>query len=495
MLDYGLELETERREKLSRLAAVSKNEWKRQDLSFLKDGIQAEWRQVGVDLKRAYGSVFPFRAPEKVETENRGVKFYPSYAKGGLSNVWGALMLPYMQKDIEDWPVRAQELSPSYEAVLSFMKSFSAKKDDLEALFPLHTPVPDSLRPSRQISELFSDLERYKMELKKKGFVFGSSRVAVKGSECVYCGLCVYGCPYGLIYNSSSTLKILMSSSNFHYQGGVCVKKLIEKDGHVEIIAEAGGEETSFQAKRVYLAAGVLSSARILMESLSIEEGITIQDSQFFSFPIIRQKATPGAMTEETYTLAQIFIELLDPEISKHTAQLQVYPYNELYTQAISRFFGPAHILFKPFEKQALERMMVMFGYLHSKDSSAMNLRLEKHNGASKLVVESRLNPAAKMAIKKIVRKIQKNAGPFGIFPFFPSVNIAPPGTSFHAGGSFPMSASPQDFQSDTLGRPMGLKRIHVVDASVFPSVPSTTITFTVMANAYRIGNLHGDTD
>ena len=38
------------------------------------------------------------------------------------------------------------------------------------------------------------------------------------------------------------------------------------------------------------------------------------------------------------------------------------------------------------------------------------------------------------------------------------------------------------------LGRPAGFKRVYVVDSTVFPSIPATTITFTVMANAHRIG-------
>jgi choline dehydrogenase-like flavoprotein len=33
------------------------------------------------------------------------------------------------------------------------------------------------------------------------------------------------------------------------------------------------------------------------------------------------------------------------------------------------------------------------------------------------------------------------------------------------------------------------------VDASVLPDVPATTITFSVMANAHRIGSLTGGLD
>lgn len=49
------------------------------------------------------------------------------------------------------------------------------------------------------------------------------------------------------------------------------------------------------------------------------------------------------------------------------------------------------------------------------------------------------------------------------------------------------MDKAPSAGRSDILGRPPGARRIHVVDASVLPSIPATTITFGVMANAHRI--------
>ena len=50
------------------------------------------------------------------------------------------------------------------------------------------------------------------------------------------------------------------------------------------------------------------------------------------------------------------------------------------------------------------------------------------------------------------------------------------------------MSAAPRGFQTDLLGRLPGWQRVHAVDATVFPSIPATTITLSAMANAHRIG-------
>ena len=52
------------------------------------------------------------------------------------------------------------------------------------------------------------------------------------------------------------------------------------------------------------------------------------------------------------------------------------------------------------------------------------------------------------------------------------------------------MSANPQgDLETDFLGRPTGWTRVHVVDSSVFPSIPATTVALLAMANARRIAS------
>lgn len=65
------------------------------------------------------------------------------------------------------------------------------------------------------------------------------------------------------------------------------------------------------------------------------------------------------------------------------------------------------------------------------------------------------------------------------------------PGQGSHIGGIFPMSRNPTPNEVDLMGRPSGYERLHIVDSSVLPTIAAPTITFTVMANAHRIGSLH----
>ena len=86
-------------------------------------------------------------------------------------------------------------------------------------------------------------------------------------------------------------------------------------------------------------------------------------DSQYFLFPIALGRRTRGVQTEPLYTLSQVFIELCNPRISRHTVHLQLYTYSEMVGQAVRKSFGP---LAKPLDslaRQLEERLLIVQGY------------------------------------------------------------------------------------------------------------------------------------
>ena len=106
-----------------------------------------------------------------------------------------------------------------------------------------------------------------------------------------------------------------------------------------------------------------------------------------------------------------------------------------------------------------------------------------------RLQVEPQPSKHAWWASIKAGLKLVANARSLGGLPVVPAMQFAEPGRSYHSGGTFPMRAKPGKFETDILGQPTGLPGVHLVDASVFPSIPATTITLTVMANAHRIAS------
>ena len=88
-----------------------------------------------------------------------------------------------------------------------------------------------------------------------------------------------------------------------------------------------------------------------------------------------------------------------------------------------------------------------------------------------------------------MTERLAKAARLAGMIALTPLARLNPLGSSFHCGGTFPMRENPKQGETDVLGRPAGFHRVHLIDASVFPTIPASTITFSVMANAHRIAS------
>lgn len=491
MLDAGLELEPDRARIISQCAESKPAAWNPMQLATLKGGLAAD--ATGVPLKLVFGSDFPYReTKEKIPWRNHGTGLKPSLALGGLSNVWGAAMLPYRDPDIADWPVTNAELAQHYRAVTAFT-GLAAQRDDLEEIFPLHCDQPQALGLSRQADLLLGNLNRHRNALRERGWHFGRSRVAVraadstKGTGCVHCGLCMSGCPYGCIYNSADTVRELGAENNFTYQRDVIVTSLRETSEKVFITGQHRETRAplAFEADRAYLAAGVIPTAQILLRSqAAYDQPLTLRDSQYFLFPLLLARRTRDVQTEALYTLSQLFIELNQPRLSRHSVHLQLYSYSEIIGQAVRQSLGPL----KRFSRPLTERMIIVQGYLHSDESPTIAMTLKRDGEKDFLQLDAQLNPKTRRIVQKVVRELLSQMRRLGGMVVPPMLQLAEPGRGFHCGGSLPMRATPGKFETDTLGRPHGWARVHAVDASVLPSVPATTITFSVMANAHRIG-------
>jgi choline dehydrogenase-like flavoprotein len=387
-------------------------------------------------------------------------------------------------------------LAEHYAAVAKFT-GLSAVHDDLEQIFPLHASPPAALALSRQAILLYDRLAENKAPLQGAGFRFGQARVAAKAGAggCVYCGLCMYGCPYGYIFNSEQTLLELGRNPNFTYRSNAVVTRVQETGAQA---GATGYERTSrepftLSAQRVYLATGVVATAKIVLQSLGIyDRPVRLKDSQYYLFPLVLTRSGGDVQRESLHTLSQMFIEIFDSEITPRSVHLQVYSYSDLIGQAVRQPFGPAAPLVEWLARALERRMLVVQGYLHSDHSSKIAIRLLKGE-PDRLRLEAELNPQVRPTIRRVLRKLRRHGRQFGAWPLSPMLQIAEPGRGFHNGGSFPMRRQPGELETDILGRLPGWSRIHIVDASVLPDVPATQITFSVMANAHRIGSAAGE--
>jgi choline dehydrogenase-like flavoprotein len=328
--------------------------------------------------------------------------------------------------------------------------------------------------------------------LRKSGIQYGYARVAVEAPReaapgCVYCGMCLSGCPHGYIYRTDRTLATLRSAPNFSHETDIVITDIAEAGERAVArgyhrITRAPVEYT---ADRIFLACGVIPTTRLLLKAGQlIDKTVHIKDSQYFLLPVVSHARVGDVRAEKLHTLSQLFVEISDPQISPYLVHLQMYSYNRFVSAKLRAMLGPIGSLVPMLPRILERRLMLLQCYLHSSQSSAIAATL-RSNG--KLELRPVINPRTKRIAGRVARKLIAHSANLGLTAVSPLREMGEPGRGFHSGGTFPMQAAPGAMETDVLGRPFDWTRIHVVDSTVLPSIPATTITLPVMANAHRI--------
>lgn len=501
ILDVGTQLEPDHQATVHRMSRQEPGDWDQHDLDAIIG--QRLATSEAVHSKLSYGSSYSFdtRTAAVDVRWGKSAGFNHSLAVGGLSNVWGSSLLPYRQEDIADWPVTVEDLQPHYQAVMGFVPG-TAVKDDLEQILPSYSSRSHRLDLSRQGKSLLDDLEARRVVLRKSGIWFGRSRLAIRASgddahrECAKCALCLSGCPYGLIYSSAQTLEHLILSDKVNYLPDHLVE-ILEQAGEEVIISGrnlATGATFTHRATRVFLGAGVLPTAKIVLNSLhAFDTPVQLRDSQYFIYPLLRFAMIDDVESERMHTSSQAFLEIDDPGVSGHLVHLQIYGYSSFLHHELNRTFLGWPLRLPAFRRQFLGRLLVAQGFIHSDESGSVELTLRKA-ADGRVFLDARIQHSRKglATTLKAGWKLVKQALNLRAIPLLPGLQFPNPGSGYHSGGTFPMRNSPQALETDTLGRLPSMDRLHLVDASVLPSIPATSITFSVMANAHRIATRAG---
>lgn len=449
-----------------------------------------------VPLKPVMGSLHPYAQehPAKPSAE-AGIPAWPSLAAGGLSTVWGASILPYRDRDLAEWPFGERELAEHYRAVLRFMP-LAGEHDALEAILPLYTDEPGQMPPTPQIASLVGDFAKRASKLRRAGIVAGRSRLALQttanhgpGSPCRRAGVCLHGCPYGSIYRTDLEVARMTADPRFDYRPGQVVERVEEAGDHVTLqVRTPTGAPEAERFERAFVATGVLSSTRLgLMALGAYEQDVDLQDSQYFTAPLLRLPPAPVSTTTSGVTLAQAFLEIDSPEVSANTVHVQIYGYSDLVLREVA---GRLRLPPGPVERHGqslLGRLMLAQCYLHSNSSDPIRVRLRRDETLHFERPADDARPRAE--VHAVARWLLRAFRELRTLVLLPQLHVWESGRGNHLGGTFPMARTPRGLQSDVLGRPGGLQRVHLVDGSVLPTIPATTVTFSIMANAHRIGH------
>ena len=487
VLDVGHGLETSL---MNRLAGLRELAAGPNSLSWTSDDIAdltSSDRPTRLAGKLYFGSDAPYRYVEGIGaiSSTTGSVLPVSGSRGGLSNVWGAGALTLSRSDLSTWPVNPDDMIRAY-AVLSTLTPLLARADDLDVRYPLVTAPAESPPTSQRFLRVLQHAD----DVRRHGVLLGTARLLAQplGAGCTGCGRCLTGCPFGAIFDSGRLFGDLREHPLVDYRPGAFVESIREHDGGLELgVRGPDGRRAPLHANRVFVAAGAVASVALLQRSGMCSPEVDVRDSQVFYLPaLLKSRWTSDS---SLFTLAQVFAvsERGDPETD---FQLSLYDTSpelaERFALAVPRHLRRAVGLISP---HLAKRLVGGIGFLHSEVSGA--LRVSTLNGETKVrpIRSGMTGPA----LAGVLRELRRALGPAGVHLVTPLVQVPEPGEGFHVGSALPMAAEAGPLRTDPLGRPFGVDRVHVVDASVLPQLHPGPTTYTAMANALRIASAISD--
>jgi ferredoxin len=440
------------------------------------------YSQVYRDIRRNNSFEFPppkTHFAEKIPRQPVGkkLKIFKSRAFGGLTNYWGATMLPLTDREMKGWPIKKEDLYPYYEKI-SELVGLSSGDDDLNKYFKRDFSTRPAIRPV-DILEKLDKVVHQNSHQNNYHFFSGSNRCGLETREgrsnsCVYCGQCLAGCFNDSIYSSRMSIKKYLNDPRVEYIQEKVIK--ISNDNFSSVITETGRVYKGFN--KVFLGAGCPHTTEIVMRSINYQGTLSMADNAVYVFPVFYWgKGTKEKNNQEYISLCNLIVCCVPDEKTEPMLQLQIYPsFEYLWRYNIPSWLWPA---VKPLANYSRGRIAFVRMYDHSKYSQSYSLRMVN----DKLVMDREKQSAGGQRVRNLFKTIRKtmNHGKFYVPPIKPILQKV----NSHYTSTLPYNGN--KIKVSSLGEIM--KNVFVCDSSVFLDSPAVNPGFTIMANAYRVAD------
>jgi len=416
------------------------------------------------------------------QSVGKNLSIFKSESFGGLTNYWGATMLPFTDQEMKEWPISRQELDPYYQKMAQVV-GLAARLDDLNKYFPKDYSTRPPLKTTAELSRLNQVVNNQKDDKPARNASAGGEFKIISGlnrcgletrldrfNHCVYCGECMAGCFKDAIYSSRMTIKKYLQDPQVKYVQAK-VKKINQKGNFSEIETDQG-LETGFS--RIFLGAGCLHSTEIIIRSLKLKQKLFMADNAVYAFPIF-YFGKKLSQDDSYLSLCNLIFGCIPQKENEHFAQVQVYPnFDYLWRYNLSPKLWP---VFK--KLSSFLRPHLFFGrlYLHSDHSQSYSVELKD----DQLVLDKAKEAESGQRIKTLMSNLHRVVNHQGFY--IPPISPIRQRVNTHYTST--LSFNNNAVKVSSLGEVMPY--VYLCDSSVFPDSPAINPGFTIMANAYRI--------
>ena len=422
--------------------------------------------------------------------------FFPlqSLAEGGLGGAWGAGSPPFSAADLAGFPITLDDLQPHYEVVADRIGVSGARDDLMPFLGPTFALQP----PVDTDSNGEGILRRYTKQrgsLNKSGLFLGHPRIAMlsrphRGRLANrYRDMDFWSDAGKSVYRPKWTLDELETFPNFSIVSRRLVRSFEEKATGEVIVTAAnvdGSGTEQHRARSLVLAAGTLGTTRIVLRSLNqFDRRVPIVCNPHSYAALLNLNTLGENLRDARHSMAQ-FCLVHAPE--GHTRPFTVGHYYSYRSLLLFRLIRDTPLPVRE-SLTIMRHLSPSVGALILQHGDAPSPTKYCSLGAgddAPLEIEYSLSAREQQHNDAVEAEITRGLRRLRCI----KLKTMRPGhaASVHYAGTLPMSKTDEELTTDAEGRLHRTRRVYIADGSVFPSLPSKGLTFTMMANADRIG-------
>ncbi len=446
-----------------------------------------QFRYVQRGYKAAYG------------LQTRNLRPTGSLAAGGLSNMWGAGAYCYNEDDLSGFPIGAKDLMPSYKSVARRIGISGVLNDDIGP-FLGDVPLQKSLDLCQNAQDILARYQKKKVAVNSLGLVLGRTRNAVitedhEGrSACTYDNMCLWGCKNNSIYSATQDLERLEAQPNFTYQPGAFVQQIsINENGSYNIeccdVDRKKQSKFSVKANRICLAAGTIGSTILATDMLKIYDTplpILTHPAMAFAFVIPHRVGKPE--TEKSFALGHLAYRLGSPKAPATHGFGVMFAAEGLLASDLAAFMPLSRPAAARTIRTLIPAMVVANCYVPSIYSDC-TISVSMDNSTRNAHLEGGVTDAFEKQFKDHKLTMGKAMQKMGAYLLPGGAKRAELGSDGHYAGGIPMLGSDtRQLSARPNGEVRGLPNVFSVDGAALTSLSGKHPTFTIMANADRIG-------
>jgi choline dehydrogenase-like flavoprotein len=444
---------------------------------------------------------YVFQIPRSFPTAARNMEPVFSFARGGLAEAWTAGAYAFNADDLRDYPVAVADMGEAYR-VIARRIGIGAERDDLAERIPFEADYLPPLPLDQHAALLMERYHRARPKLAAEGFRLGRSRVATLSRDyagrpaCSELGRCFWGCPTDAIYSPAVTLRECLRHPSFDYRPGLLVTHFeYGSQGRVaRMVAEEieTGKRQEFEADLYALAAGALTSSKIVLDSIyratgRIERLDGLMDNRQIHVPFLTPAMIGQVMSNASYQFHHLAFGLDQPD-----------PAEYVHGQITTLKSASIHPIVQSLPLDSRTALATFRSVRAGLGLANLNLhdrrRPESHltirpapAGRTELVIDYLDDPSEPAAMASAIQRVKRALRRLGALVPPGMTRVLPKGVSVHYGGTMPMTRSRGRFTTSPEGRSHDFPNLIIGDGASFPFLPAKSLTLTLMANAHRI--------